>query len=168
MNDRAGYCRYWVSLLLVVVLGACSSVRFEGTESRLRIDPGDLMNSAEVLPTGTVVWGGRIIETVNFDDSTEMLVLALPLNTGNVPRIEQNSVGRFVVRVPGYLEPLDYAPGRYVSLAGSLAGWTGAWRSDGVAVELPLVHSGQVHLWPRDQSTWYQRLNIGVFLSVHH
>jgi outer membrane lipoprotein len=151
----------------LTLLSGCTSVEFAGVEERLEILPRELMGVEAPLPEGSVIWGGRILETANLESVTEILVLALPLTGGHVPRIDEESVGRFVIRVDGYLEPMDFAPGRYVSMAGLLAGTTDAWAYEGVAVSVPLVRSSQVHLWPRDPSGWHNRIRFGLSVSIH-
>ena len=168
MSNCTRYRIYLTSLWVLVSLVACTSVQFEGSEDRLHALPRDLMGEAVPVPQGTVIWGGRILEIANFEEVTEFLVLAYPLTTGNVPRIDEESVGRFVVRFEGYLEPLDYAPGRYLSMAGQLQGKSDEWAYEGVAVDLPLVRSKQVHLWPRDQSSWRTRINFGLSVFIHN
>jgi outer membrane lipoprotein len=82
-----------------------------------------------------------------------------------VPDVNASSVGRFVAWYPGYLEPEDYAPGRYVSLAGRLDG-----RVEGSVGEtpivLPYVRTTQVHLWPRDLGQWNSRWSVGVGVGI--
>jgi outer membrane lipoprotein len=168
MSNDARYRFCLTSLWIMVSLAACTSIRFEGTEDRLQVLPRDLMSDGVPVPRGTVIWGGRILEIVNFEEVTEILVLAYPLTTGNVPRVDEESVGRFVIRFEGYLEPLDFTPGRYLSMAGQLQGKSDEWAYEGTSVELPLVRSKQVHLWPRDQASWRTRINFGLSVFIHN
>jgi outer membrane lipoprotein len=153
---------------LAILAVACTRVTFEGTEHRLIADPQDLADLDPAELRGVVVWGGRILEIENFASGTELLVLAVPLSQGNVPRTDERSVGRFVAVHSRYLEPLDFAPGRYVSLAGHLDGVTEAWQLEGRAVAMPQVAVNQIHLWPRDPSRWQTRFSFGVGVNIHH
>ena len=157
----------WAQLAVMMCLVSCTTVEFEGTDNRLAVSPAQVVAAPESVRPGTVVWGGRILEIVNLESGTEILVLALPLNSGNVPRIEQQSIGRFVARKQGYLEPMDFAPGRYVSLAGDLLGTSGEWQYEGTSVGLPLVEIRQLHLWPANPSSWHRRMNVGISIAVH-
>jgi outer membrane lipoprotein len=153
---------------VALVTSACTSVKFADTENRLEVSPQELTGMDPESLTGTVVWGGRILETANLATGTELLVLAVPLSGGNVPRVDGQSLGRFIAVHPGYLEPLDFAPGRYVSLAGRLGGISDAWEFEGDPVALPVVDIRQIHLWPRDPASWQTRFSLGVAIDIHN
>ena len=157
--------RLWALLLgVMLLLGGCASVEFEDTADRLPWTPRDVAGASGSV-SGTVVWGGRIVAIENLSDGTEFQVLALPLNSGNVPDVDASSVGRFVAWYPGFLEPEDYAPGRYVSLAGRLEGRVEGSVGD-TAILLPYVRTAQVHLWPRDLGLWNNRWSVGVGVGI--
>ncbi|MEJ2289624.1 MAG: Slp family lipoprotein [Deinococcales bacterium] len=149
---------------LLMIVAACTSVEFENTADRLPWSPRDVAGASGSV-SGTVVWGGRIVAIENLREGTEFQVLALPLDSGNVPDVDASSIGRFIAYYPGYLEPEDYAPGRYVSLAGRLDG-----RVEGSVGEspilLPYVRTAQVHLWPRDLGEWNNRWSVGVGVGI--
>lgn len=164
MNANALFAGARVGLLLVAAfaLAACTRIQFHGVQDRLDITPQQAPSLGPAALGRTVIWGGRIVAVRNLAQGTELLVLGLPLSSGHVPRVERESVGRFVVAYPAFLEPLDYAPGRYVSLAGRIeslddADWTGE-----APPGLARLSSGQVHLWPRDPARWQPRISIGV------
>lgn len=146
------------------LLAGCASVKFEGAEQSLGFTPQQVAQATAPVQ-GTVVWGGRIVAIENLEEGTEFQVLAVPLNGSNVPQLDETSIGRFIAVYPGFLEPEDYAPGRYVTLAGRLDGTV-----DGTVGESPvryaLVRTAQVHLWPRDISRWNPSWNIGVGVGI--
>lgn len=155
----------WLVLTAVLgLLAACTSVEFEGAEQALDIYPRDVDELG--VESGTVIWGGRIVATTNLENSTELQVLAYPLTGGHAPKPEQRSVGRFVVSVPEFLEPLEFAPGRFVSLAGQLQGMTLVSEGE-YDRSVPLVQSTQVHLWPRNPSDWQSRVSFGVGVGIY-
>lgn len=153
-----------VLLLAALLLNACASVEFEGEESALELTPQDIANATFPMQ-GSVVWGGRIVAIENLDEGTELHILAVPLDSGNVPEIEAPSIGRFIALYPGFLEPQDYAPGRFVSLAGQLDGTVEGSVGE-AAIRMALVRTSQVHLWPRDISRWSPRWNFGVGVGI--
>jgi outer membrane lipoprotein len=154
-------------VLLMLGLGACTTVEFEGTDNRIDAMPQDISRSGQ-LPAGrTVVWGGRVLEVANLESGTELLILAYPLSGGNVPRIESSSVGRFVAVYPGYLETQDFTPMRHVTLAGKLSSLTENWSFEGVPVKLPQVAVQGIHLWPLDPATWQTRLSLGLSIGIY-
>ena len=107
-----------------------------------------------------VLWGAMIIEAVNLADRTEIELLAFPLDSRQRPIAEAADLGRFILVLPGFAEPADWPPGRFLTLhgrvlelrAGSLRGETYDW---------PLVQPHSTSLWPRDFRAG-RRWSIGV------
>lgn len=155
----------WLVLVLTGLLAGCASVKFEGTETALDVTPR-LAAEAGASLQGTVVWGGRIVAIQNLEYGTEFQVLAVPLNGSNVPQVDEVSTGRFIALFDGFLEPQDYAPGRFVTLAGQLDGTVEGSVGD-APVRFALVRTSQVHLWPRDVSRWDPAWNIGVGVGIN-
>lgn len=110
-----------------------------------------------------VIWGGLIVATRNLDRYTEIEVLGYPLDRNQRPMTSRPPQGRYLVRMPGYLEEVDYAPGRHITVTGtlgqSLEGHVGE-----AAYTYPLVQAPAIHLWPRaaEGETGRTRFNIGV------
>lgn len=157
--------RVSAALLFLLILAGCTSVKFQGTEQAIQITPRLAAEAGDTL-SGTVVWGGRIVAIQNLENGTEFQVLAVPLNGKNVPQTGEVSIGRFIAFYDGFLEPEDYAPGRFVSLAGQLDGTVEG--SVGEApVRFALVRTAQVHLWPRDVSRWNPAWNVGLGVGIN-
>lgn len=157
------YMMLFLMLAMTIVTG-CASVKFDGTENRLPVLPSQVGRDGGP-DTGVVVWGGRILSIDNIEEGSVVQVLAVPLNGSNVPQVEQRSVGRFVAYYPGFLEPQDYAPGRWISLAGELDGFADA-QVDEYVMSVPYVRVRQIHLWPRYPDSWNPNVNFGVGVGV--
>ena len=69
-----------------------------------------------------VIWGGRILTTVNETNGDYVTVLQAPLDFQERPGSTKLSQGRFVVRSPGFLDPEVYRAGAKVTIAGELSG----------------------------------------------
>ena len=69
-----------------------------------------------------VLWGGRIIRTVNKPEGTLIEVLQLPLDAQDRPEQGYNSSGRFIVSMKGFLDPEIYHKGREVTVVGKVVG----------------------------------------------
>lgn len=155
--------RHVVLALMLLSLGACVSVQFEGEEAAVQVEPRD---ADELAQDGDfVVWGGQIVAIFNAEEETELQVVGYPLNGSNVPQPDASSTGRFVVVHSGFLEPYDFAPGRWVSLAGQLDGTMLVEQGD-YSRSVPAVRSSQVHLWPRNPNNWMQNVNFGVGVNI--
>ena len=113
-----------------------------------------------------VHWGGRIISVDNRPDSTQLQVLSYPLARSGRPLPEEEPTGRFVMLYSGFLEPLDFRPGRLVSVVGGVRGATTASIGD-VELLLPVVTADQFHLWePRRRPRIVPHFGVGVSIGL--
>jgi outer membrane lipoprotein len=111
-----------------------------------------------------VLWGGLIIATHNLQDRSELEVLAYPLDNRQRPDTTEKPLGRFLAEKTGYLEPVDYAGGRLVTLTGTV-GAAKAGKIQDSEYTYPVVNVTAIHLWPAGtaQDTEPQvRFGIGV------
>ncbi len=70
-----------------------------------------------------VLWGGVIVSTKNFEDSSRIEVLAQKLAFMDQPlRYAETSQGRFLILAPGYVDPLIYKPDMQITVAGTIKG----------------------------------------------
>lgn len=100
-----------------------------------------------------VIWGGTIINTQNLSDTTQIEIMGYPLDRRQRPMTARDPQGRFLIQYKGYLEPVDYAAGRSLTVLGRLqdviTGTVGE-----AQYQYPALQSESIHLWkPYDQST---------------
>ena len=117
------------------------------------------------VPAESVVWGGSIVEVVNRADVTEIEILAYPLDRRFRPVIRARTEGRFILKLPGYVEALDYPHGRFVTVRGRLTGLRESKIEDADYVH-PLVDVEDVHLWPRNFPYEEPRVSFGIGIGV--
>lgn len=98
-----------------------------------------------------VVWGGVIVATRNQPDYTELEILSYPLDGVQRPDPRRAEQGRFLARYAGYLEGVDYAPGRSVTINGAVE-TTLPGKVGDAAYTFPLLQAKDVYLWPRDSA----------------
>ena len=112
----------------------------------------------------TIIVGGEIIAIRNHEDEgTTLVVLALPLDDTEMPENWENSQGRFMVNTTQFLDPVVYARGRNVTVAGIVTG---------VEVEpvgkmkyrYVVLKARQIYLWPR----LYYRFFYAPYPYWHH
>ncbi len=107
----------------------------------------------------TVVWGGSIIRTVNTKEGTSICILETSLDMRDRPEGIETSQGRFIAVFDGQLDPLVYAKGHMVTVAGKVSGKkTMTNKRTGISYTYPLVQIEQLHLWekvrPAPQPYW--------------
>lgn len=116
--------------------------------------------------TGTVViWGGKVIKTVNSTNSGSIYVLGLPLTRDERPKRFGVTTGRFIAWSKGFIDPEVFRKGQLITVAGEI---TGARTEplQGVRYSYPLVAIKELHLWyvavpyypyyyPPGYWTWY-------------
>ncbi len=97
--------------------------------------------------TSQVRWGGIITEHKNRQSTSQLTIVAYPLNRSGRPDISKATEGRFIAEVSGFLEPEVYAKPREITITGT---------SSEVIDQLvgqypyryPMVKAQVHHLWP--------------------
>jgi outer membrane lipoprotein len=100
----------------------------------------------------TVIWGGTVIRTQNTNTGSVLFVLDTPLGCRDKPDNADASGGRFIGRTDRFLDPLVYAKGRQVTVAGKVIGArTIANRKTNLSYTYPVVQIEQLHLWKKER-----------------
>jgi outer membrane lipoprotein len=84
--------------------------------------PDEVRADAGRFQGATVRWGGVIASVNNRAQDTLIEVVSRPLSRGGRPQLTDVTQGRFLARVPGFLDPAVYAPGREITVTGAVAG----------------------------------------------
>jgi outer membrane lipoprotein len=105
-----------------------------------------------------VRWGGGILSVRNLPDTTEIEVLARPLASDGEPRADADPEGRFIARVPGFIDPATYPKERLLTVAGAILEVT--TRDIGsYPYRYPVIAASSRYLWPAaaapERSPWY-------------
>jgi len=135
-------------LLLALLLGACASVpAFNTGGVDHALTPRNVATGPQPATGKHVQWGGIILSTTNLKDSTQIEVLAYPLDTDARPQSDDNPLGRFILEQAGQLEPDTYAEGRRITAVGTVTG-TRAGRVGDADYNYPVITTRQLYLWP--------------------
>ncbi len=144
--------RTWVAVLILMpILAGCAAVGplAEETASR-EPSPAAVAESASVPDGREMLWGGRIVGVSNEAETTRLEVLAYPLERDQRPDVyDRPAQGRFVVTYPGFLDPVDYAPGRVVTVRGPVVDIVHGRVGD-AQYAWPQMRAEELHRWPRD------------------
>jgi len=109
-----------------------------------------------LVPQGLRVrWGGVIVKVTNKTSSTWIQIIDKPLRQDGRPRRNPGSDGRFLARVPGFLDPDIYTPGRKITVVGVFSGF----EKDPIGnylYDFPIVRTVSTYLWrPRPVTPYY-------------
>ena len=158
----------WVGHLILVSLmiglAGCAHVMSSEARAKARKDLSfsAVLANPEAYQGETVIWGGKVIETLNEPGATFIRILQIPLDFTEMPEDEETSQGRFLAEVRGYADPEVYRKGRLVTLAGEIIGKRVEPLGD-MEYVYPLVKVEDIHLWkqyplpygPYPLSSWY-------------
>jgi outer membrane lipoprotein len=114
----------------------------------------------------TVLFGGAIIETKNLSNKTQVFVLQRPLDNGKKPAAGDVSEGRFIILVPGFLDPAIYSPDRKITVAGTIVGKEVRPLGE-IVYTYPLIERRELYLWPKEEPTAAEpKVHVGVGIGV--
>jgi outer membrane lipoprotein len=156
-------------LLAPALLAGCATSPFSDQvmqRANRTITPTQVSRGPDRRGGLEVLWGGVIAASRNLADSTELTVVAYPLDYAARPDLEAPSTGRFVLRRPGYLEPADFAPGRTLTAFGPVTGLQTGQVGERSYV-YPVVEARQLHLWPAFYSQPQVYFGVGVGIISH-
>jgi outer membrane lipoprotein len=141
----------WLELLLVGWLVGCATAppvydpiqdgNFQGpTLAAARAQPDAFLQTR-------VRWGGTIARVDNRREETWLEIVEQPLGKNGRPTETDASAGRFIARVPDFLDPAIYAVGRSITVVGVLTGVTPGQVGD-YRTTYPVVTVERHRLWP--------------------
>lgn len=134
-------CTYAISP--AVSRKADTSVTFE----KLQADPGSFTGKLLIL-------GGTIAEIVGVKQGTLIEVTHRDLDYWGKPERTERTAGRFYIVHPKQLDPLVYAPGRDITVAGEVQK-PGSQALGNRYDEYPVLLSKELRLWERERpSSW--------------
>ena len=139
-----------LGLLSTLLLASCST----GVPVNIREAPADNLSlgtvreSPDRFQSRVVRWGGDILVTENRENFTELTILARPLSSHGKPTTTEASPGRFMARIPVFIDPEEYTAGRSITVRGTVAG-TETHKVGDYAYVHPVVSASDWYLWPR-------------------
>ena len=136
------------TLLILLLASGCAPLAPRETGSATAPTPRQV--AALGIPDGVrdVRWGGSIIGIKNMRHNTEIEIVSYPISSQGEPDTGEAPQGRFIAVQAGYLEPLNYAPGRRVTVQGTLEK-TRLGRVGEADYLFPVVEISTIRLWPK-------------------
>lgn len=140
--------RFLLFLAACVALAACATAPKPLQGTFTNVSPRDMTAGVQIVAQ-QVRWGGSIVETTPHADSTCMQLISRSLNASARPSNDNPDAtgGRFVACHAGFYDPVVFAPGREVTVVGTLAGTTTTTIGE-YDYKLPKVNASVIYLWP--------------------
>lgn len=164
MTTAPGFCASLLAVCLALLASSCATAPpLDASGTSIGLKPYQIEYQPQ-FDEQLVLWGGMIVEVDNRERSTEITILAYPLDQRQQPKLESPSEGRFIAVLPGFVEPLDYPQGRFVTLRGRMFG-ARAGTIQQREYLFPLVQVQAAHVWPRDFRNAGPNFSIGIGIS---
>ena len=141
-----------LTLLLAPLLlaGCVSAFPDEALRSVNRaVTVAELRRAPAAYATARVILGGEILATRPRVGETEIEVLARRLRPDDTPERSDRSEGRFLVKTAEFLDPAVYAPGRRLTVLGTVTGEEERQIGE-LPYRYPLIAAERIRLWPQD------------------
>jgi len=100
-----------------------------------------------------LILGGTIFQTSGAQQGTLIEVIQKQLDYWGKPERTRSTGGRFLILHPSSLDPMIYAPGREITIAGEVQG-VGSPTPGEQRYEYPLLISRELKLWEQDRPSW--------------
>lgn len=147
--------------------GCALGPQFDTRQVDSTLTPANAIARGAAATGAEVLWGGVIVQSTNLREATQLEVLGYPLDDVQRPDRDDAAQGRFLVLRAGYLESVDFAPGRMVTVIGRLAqprsGQIGAAR-----YTYPVVEARGLHLWPEAGARSEPSVHFGIGVMFHN
>jgi outer membrane lipoprotein len=160
--------RIFTTLFTLLLLGGCSSkpvLPLEGADTELTAQ--HVAETGEQLIGKRVAWGGVIVSSSNLKEQTLLEVVAYPLNKRLEPLINKQAGHRFLAYRKGYLETVDYAAGRRISVVGRVAGIEQRPLGEH-PYTYPAIEVEQLYLWPLEPQQSEPSVRFGIGVMFHN
>ncbi len=112
-----------------------------------------------------VVWGGQIVDVRNLAEHTEISMVSYPLDNADRPLTYAEPGVRFLIRQTGFMEPVKFAPGRFLTVLGTVQGIEES-RVDAFLLSQPALMAESIHLWPVDMRRWSERTRFSIGVGI--
>jgi outer membrane lipoprotein len=155
-----------ILLLAFFTSGCATTPSFDTSGVNLKLTPSLASKESSNDIGQKVIWGGMILSSVNLADTTQIEVLAYPLDDDDyLPNPNAKPLGRFLLRQAGYLETKEYEEGRYVTVQGRISEIQQG-RIGEKDYPYPVVESEQLFLWPKDLQDNQPKVHFGIGVMI--
>ncbi|MEN6620416.1 MAG: Slp family lipoprotein [Smithella sp.] len=155
----------WKVLIVCLagIISACAPVISQKTMdiADKSISFSALQENPDNFKGKTVILGGQIITTTVKENETWIEVLQKPLDSRQKPLNTDKSLGRFLARFRGFLDPSIYASGRKLTVAGIVEGKIIKPLKE-LNYTYPVLFVQEYYLWKPDDAYIAPRFGVGI------
>jgi outer membrane lipoprotein len=143
---------FFLTGFCLLLLAGCASTTPPAVRQSLpdNISLGAVQSEPGRFQGRRVRWGGEIIVVENKQNVSWVEILARPLESGGRPKESSPALGRFRVRITGFLDPAEYREKSAITVVGPVLGIktrpVGSY-----PYRYPLVAAETHYLWPPRQ-----------------
>ncbi len=153
MKQLAAGCTF-----AMMLLAGCASY-----PDAVRVSDESVLVSYQAVTQGGVVqgtarWSGVIAKVQNNATDTRLEIVYFPSASGGRPQVSDQTPGRFVAYVKGFLDPLVYAQGKQVTVLGSIAAIESG-HVEQFNYRFPVLNQATVYIWPKKQ----ERIEVDTY-----
>lgn len=151
--------------LISLLISCATTPDFDTSQVDSSITPSNAIKTINVVLGKSVIWGGTILDIRNLKDSTQIEILAYPLNSSHRPLLDKKPLGRFIIKKAGYLEASNYAPGKQLSILGKISG-----KQSGNIGEsqyfYPVINADTLYLWEAESGKSKTSFHFGIGIGL--
>lgn len=163
--------KFFVLLIATFIIGACATPPLEISRVDKNLTLAMALDVFDKMQGHYAMWGGAILSGKNRAKTTELEILAYPLDGYAEPIKNSKSFGRFILVKDGYLELGEYSKGRLVTVVGELIGKREGKVGDSQYI-YPVLEVQQLKIWPEESRYYYDdsdvRFHFGVGIFHHY
>ncbi|MBX2883249.1 MAG: Slp family lipoprotein [Granulosicoccus sp.] len=166
-NSRL-YLMLMYCISIPMLLGACVSVpKPIASEPQVNVTIKDVQAEPSTHTGQQVRWGGSIVGVVNNSEHSDVLIVARPLSRTQRPIKSDQSPGRFIARIPAFVEPETYTEGREVTITGTVSGLE-TLPIGQAQYDYPVIAVDGKHLWAKRSTVNRTYHHSHGFPHSHH
>ena len=117
-------------------------------------------NNASTTVGQSARWGGIIADVRNDEGFTVIELVHFPLKSWGRPLVSDDTDGRFLAVINGFVDPQVYRQGRSLTVLGKV-GKTQEGKIDDYTYVYPVIEATGYHLWPKEAD----RVDTGINYS---
>ncbi|VAW97665.1 hypothetical protein MNBD_GAMMA23-583 [hydrothermal vent metagenome] len=152
-------------LIVTLIISGCATPPLEISRVNKSLTLAMALDRFDNMSGQYALWGGAILSGKNLAKTTELEILAYPLDGYAEPIKNSKSFGRFILVKDGYLELGEYSKGRLVTVVGELTGKREGKVGHSQYI-YPVLEVQQIKIWPEESRYYYDDSDVRFHFGV--